>query len=192
MSDELRVHFHFHSPYSRIGLHRLHLAKVTEKIPTRLFMLSHAAGTGAAPNPIATPARRAYIMEDVPRSTMQAGLPISLPNPMSPDYTLAAAAFYAAQDQGQELPFATALSNLRWGHGKDVSHADVIMEAAKDVGISFDPLSTDDVPARLAEDQQQVEKDGAFGVPFAVLDRDGKKEKFFGQDRFDLLLERLG
>ena len=43
-----------------------------------------------------------------------------------------------------------------------------------------------------AADRAQLEADGAFGVPFAVLERDGTRQRYWGQDRFDLLAEAFG
>ncbi|WOI53144.1 DsbA family protein [Parvularcula sp. LCG005] len=190
MSTELRVYFHFRSPYSRLGLYKLLKADIEDAVPTRLHILTKAAGTDDPINPGSTPARRAYLMQDVPRATMEAGLPISFPRPFDMDYMPAYSAFYAAREAGAGLAFATALSNSRWSDGSDVSDQAVIDEALSQAGLQ-PGLSVDDAGAQLAADTAMLEKDGAFGVPFAVLDADGRLEKFWGQDRFDLLIRKI-
>lgn len=192
MADELRIYFHPRSPYSRIGLQKLAEGQVGGKIPTKLHILTRAAGTDGPPNPMATRAKRSYLMQDVPRSTLQAGLPIQTPDPFDPDCVPFYAMFYAARAKGADLAFAAAVSNARWGEGKNIGETDVLMACAAHAGTTITPVPAEDLAVHMEADSAQIEKDGAFGVPFAVLERDGKKEKFFGQDRFDLLVASLG
>lgn len=191
MPRELRVFFHFRSPYSRVGLHRLAAGDSAESlIPTKLHILTHAAGETEPINPMRTKPRMSYVMQDVPRVTLRAGLPIQAPT-LDVDWTPAYRAFYAARDEGKALGFAAALSDLRWGTGADISDPAVIDQACAAVGLPAG-IVVDDWKDRLKADAAQVDADGAFGVPFAVIDRGtGRAEPFFGQDRFEMMLDIL-
>ncbi|MEM9421430.1 MAG: DsbA family protein [Pseudomonadota bacterium] len=191
MTDELRVYFHFRSPYSRIGLHRLAQASVDEKISTRLFLLTKVADQDSFPNPGRTPARRIYLMQDVPRVTTKAGLAIQMPDPLDPPYGPAVRAFLGAEKAGRSLAFALAVSNARWGEGKNISDEAVLAECAAQAGAPLTLASDEEMVAAKGLSNQQIDADGVFGVPFAVLEKDGHKERFFGQDRFDLLIEQI-
>lgn len=191
MTDQLRVYFHYHSPYSRLALHILTRENITERIDFKLYTLSNSAGEDSPPAPVRTRARMMYILQDAARMTERLDLSITRPEVIAPDYIPAGQYFYGIETMPEKLAFATALSNLRWGQGKDISQADILESAVKESGVSTRPISTDAVKDHLRADQEMVEKDLAFGVPFAVLEKGGRKEPFFGQDRFDLLLERI-
>ena len=189
MSDALRVYFGFRSPYSRMGLHKV--AQLSGGPEPFLIPFTGPAGGAAFLNPTDSPPKLGYYMEDAPRMAARMGLSVQLPNPFEVDYAPANRAFYAARAAGRGLAFALAVSDARWGEGRDISDARVIADcaAAADVpeGTDLSAKSGDAVKA----DRAQLEEDGVFGVPFAVLVRGDKRERFWGQDRFDLLAEAL-
>jgi 2-hydroxychromene-2-carboxylate isomerase len=90
---------------------------------------------------------------------------------------------------GHGLAFALAISDARWGEGKNVSDPAVIANAATAAGwegydagaVAADAAIT----SKLAANRDQIAQDGVFGVPFLV---DGQN-KYWGQDRFDIWLE---
>ena len=191
MTDTLRVYFGFRSPYSRLGLHEVQRAGLHEKAETTLIPFTGPAGGAAFLNPTDSPPKLAYYGEDAPRMTARLGLPFALPQPFEADFAPANRAFYAARAAGRGAPFALAVSDARWGEGRDVSDANVLADCARAAGV---PEGTDLTapPGEAAEaDRAQLEEDGAFGVPFAVLVRDGRRERFWGHDRFGLLVEAL-
>ena len=189
--DQLRVYFGFRSPYSRLGLHKVVRAGLPEAIDTVAIPFTAPAGGAAFLDPTGSPPKLAYYREDAPRMTMRMGLPIRPPQPFEVDYAPANRAFYAVRAAGRGLPFALAVSDARWGEGRDISDAAVLRDCAAAAGV---PDGTDlaaDASAAMSADQALVDRDGVFGVPFAVLERGGGRERFWGQDRFDLLAEAL-
>ena len=187
MSD-LRVYFAFRSPYSRLGLHKV--AALRTDVPITPIPFTGPAQGAAFLNPTDSPPKLAYYAEDAPRMTARMGLPFVFPNPFEIGMAAAAnRAFYAAREEGLGLAFALAASDARWGEGRDLTDETVIEEVARRVGV------TGDLRARRREaeaaDRAQLEADGVFGVPFAVLARGGQRQRFWGQDRFDLLPEAL-
>jgi 2-hydroxychromene-2-carboxylate isomerase len=116
-------------------------------------------------------------------------LPIALPDPFDVDFTPANRAFIAGDQAGHGLAFALAISDKRWGEGKNVSDPAVIAEAAKAAGWEgYDAgavVADAAITAQLAANRELIAQDGVFGVPFLVEGRN----KYWGQDRFDIWLE---
>lgn len=141
-------------------------------------------------DPAANPAKLAYFMVDAPRMTMRMGLPIVPPNPFEVDMTAAYKASVAAELEGKGFDFALAVSDARWGEGKNVSEMNVLRACAEKCGWSGDAVdaaqSAISVGKAMKAHRALIEEDGVFGVPFAVFNG----EKFWGHDRFDLLLEK--
>ncbi len=192
MADALRVYFAFRSPYSRLGLHKVFKAKLADRVPLQVVAFTRPANNEPMAMPDTTPTKRAYLTEDVARMTARAGLPLAQPE-MDVDWKPSLLAYFAAAAAGRGLEFALAVSNARWGEGKDISETDVLAYCAAEAGLTADDIAPPtDFRERLAADQALIDQDGVFGIPFAALEIDGAKERFFGQDRFDLLLERFG
>jgi 2-hydroxychromene-2-carboxylate isomerase len=143
-------------------------------------------------DPTANKYKLAYYHEDVLRMTSAMSLRLALPKPFDVDFRAANRACIAADMAGHGLAMALALSEARWGEGKDISDPAIVAEAAVAAGwtgydadaVGADPLITE----RLREDRRKITEDGVFGVPFLV---DGP-HKYWGQDRFDLWLAERG
>lgn len=184
-ASTLRCYFAFRSPYSRLGLHKLARAGFDGD----LIVFTGPPEDAEFADPTRNKYKLAYYQQDVFRMTVRMGLPLALPDPFDPDYRLANLSFIAAQNAGKGLDFAVAVSDARWGEGKNISEPDVLAEAANAVGWDgFDPdvISADDTLAQTIKDQRAlIAADGIFGVPFLI---DGPN-KYWGQDRFDLWLE---
>ena len=93
----------------------------------------------------------------------------------------------AAQD-GKGLDFALAVSDARWGRGRDVSDLSVLEDCAEAAGWDAKAISAAQndsaVRAEMARHRGLIAQDGVFGVPFAVMGA----QKYWGHDRFDLLV----
>lgn len=182
-----RVYVGFRSPYSRLGLHVI--ARAGEGARVRAIAFTGPPEGMAFADPTANPAKRAYYVQDVARMTRRMGLPLARPDPFDPDYRLANRALAAAAADAKGFAFALAVSDLRWGEGRDISDPAVLARAAQEAGwtgfdaerISRDP----EVSARLKAERALIEADGVFGVPFLV----DAGEKFWGHDRIELWAE---
>ncbi len=189
--DQLRIYFHFRSPYSRLGLHVVKRASLNLKIDTLLIPFTKPAGGAAFLNPTDSMPKLRYILEDAPRMAARMGLPSAAPRPMEADYDPALNAFAVARSEGLGLDFALAVSDARWGEGKDISDPELMKTLAADVGVQGDATRSK-APSELEADEALIDADGVFGVPFATLHLEGKrKQRFWGQDRFELLIESL-
>lgn len=189
--DQLRIYFHFRSPYSRLGLHVVKRAALNLKIDTLLIPFTKPADGAAFLNPTDSMPKLRYIMEDAPRMAARMGLPSALPRPMEADYEPALNAFAVARSEGLGLEFALAVSDARWGEGQDISDPELIKTLAVNTGVQGD-IARPNTTSDLATDEALIDADGVFGVPFATLHLEGKKkQRFWGQDRFELLVGAL-
>lgn len=108
-----------------------------------------------------------------------------------PDYAPAITAFHVARAKNKALAFALAISDARWGRGEDIGDPACLRACAEEAGLPSG-IDLTSAPEDAAEiDREMIEKDQAFGVPFAALDTQGTTHKFWGQDRFALLAEML-
>ena len=181
----IRVYHSFRSPYSRLGLHKLARAG----LDIELIPFSGPPEGTPFNDPTENKPKLAYFREDVVRMTMRMGLPIMPPNPFDVDLAPSYKAAVAAEAEGFGLAFAIAVSDARWGEGKNISEMDVLKQCAVDVDWSADAVdaaqSALSVGKAMKKHRALIEEDQVFGVPFAVADG----AKYWGHDRFDLLIE---
>jgi 2-hydroxychromene-2-carboxylate isomerase len=180
-----RVYFAFRSPYSRLGLHVVSRAGLA----VDLIPFTGPPDGVAFSDPVANRPKLAYYMQDAPRMTMRMGLSIVSPKPFDVDFSAANKAAIAAERDGAGLAFAIAVSDARWGRGCDLSDLAVLEACAEDCGWGARAVRAAQSDPSVGEaaklHRTQIEKDGVFGVPFAVLG----DQKFWGHDRFDLFAE---
>ncbi|MDJ0921486.1 MAG: DsbA family protein [Henriciella sp.] len=183
-----RVYHSFRSPFSRLGLHLL----VRAGVDFDLIPLFEWPDSVDFMDPVSSPAKRAYFGYDAVRMTSRMGLPIAIPNPFEVDLIPAARVQLAARTEGKDIAFALTASDARWGDGKNISNPDVLLDCAKQNGLSAAfvdrALNDTSIDAALAECKALINEDEPFGVPFAVYGN----AKYWGHDRFALLLEDLG
>ena len=187
MTSELRVYHAFRSPYSRLGLHMLKRASLNPEI---IPFTGPPKGV-AFNDPMQNKPKLRYYSLDAPRMTMRMGLPIAPPKPFDVDFEPANRRLAFANENGRGLDFAIAVSDARWGRGENISQTDVLEAAAEAAGLdgklTRQALDDPALDEKLAAYQDLVEEDQVFGVPFAVLG----PQKYWGHDRFELLLEDL-
>ncbi len=183
--DRPRCYFAFRSPYSRLGLHKVAKAGVDAE----LIAFTGPPEDAPFADPTANRYKLAYYRQDVLRMTWRMSLPIAPPDPFDVDFTAANRAFVAADRDGFGLAMALALSDARWGEGKNIADPAVIAEAAGSAGwtgYDADAVAGDGgITAILTAHRAKIAEDGVFGVPFIV---EGPN-KYWGQDRFDIWLE---
>ncbi|MEL7486608.1 MAG: DsbA family protein [Pseudomonadota bacterium] len=185
--DKARIYFSLRSPYSRLGLHIVQ----RNALPATLIAFTGPPDGAAFQDPTMNKPKLAYYGLDAPRMTMRMGLTIARPSPFDVDFTPAIRAFYAADARDRGLDFAIAASDARWGRGENVSDMAVLEACAKDIGLDpsivADAQNDPAVDKALEAGRAAIEEDQAFGVPFAVF----RASKYWGHDRFDLLVEDM-
>ncbi|MEQ8859873.1 MAG: DsbA family protein [Pseudomonadales bacterium] len=109
------------------------------------------------------------------------------------------AALLFAERQGRAWAFGEAVFVRRFGlddhAAADVQDPEVIAQLADAMGLDGAAAARAHESAEFAERMQRVvadgERDGVFGVPFFVLERDGGREAFWGNDRLEHVLRAL-
>ena len=147
-----------------------------------------------------------YLLRDVPREAERLGVPFALPNPDpivmdmqtgkvapdQPNMTRIMALAIAATEKGRGLEFAKSASSRIWT-GRSWIDDEALRGICEDAGLELGPL------AEWAQENEQeisgiiaaneaAQLEHHWGVPLMVLDG----EPFFGQDRIDSLIWRLG
>lgn len=184
----IRVYHGFRSPYSRLGLHMLARAGLSAEI----IPFTGPPEGERFDDPVENRLKLSYYFLDAPRMTARLGLPMRPPAPFDVDATAANKAAVAAGIDGKGLAFALAVSDARWGKGRDISDFSVLEKCAQEAG--WDPARVtaaqedQDVAAAMARHRGQIAEDGVFGVPFAVMGA----RKYWGHDRFHILAEDAG
>ncbi|HEV7733986.1 MAG TPA: DsbA family protein [Candidatus Binatia bacterium] len=199
----------FRSPYSYLATPRMvQLAAdwdVDLRVRPVLPIAVRIAGFFQQVNPLWLP----YLLRDTFRVSQQLGIPYGPPRPdpivqdmatreVSPEqpyiFRLTRLGVEAAA-RGRGLPFIAEVSRLIWGgevvgwhegtHLADAAARAGLDLASLDAAIAADPDRYDTI---IAGNQDELEAAGHWGVPTFVF----QGEPFFGQDRIETLLWRLG
>ncbi|MEM8771699.1 MAG: DsbA family protein [Pseudomonadota bacterium] len=181
----IRVYHSFRSPYSRLGLHVLSRAG----LDVDLIPFTGPPEGNRFDDPLQNKGKTAYYMQDVPRMTMRMRLPIMPPNPFEVDLIPSYKAAVAAHADEKGMAFALAVSDARWGEGKNIADLDVLKHCAKQADWSPEGVekaqSAVSVGKAMKKHRELIEEDQVFGVPFAVMG----DQKYWGHERFALLVE---
>jgi len=203
------VYWSFRSPYSYLATPRLvRIAKeydVDVAVRVVLPIAVRIPGFFDTVNPLWPP----YLLRDTTRIAESLGIPYGWPRPDPvvqefPSQRIAAHQPYIhrltrlgieAVERGRGLAFIDEVSRLIWGGTVTGWHegahlADAAARAGLDLGemdaaVAADPARYD---AAIERNQADLEAAGHWGVPTFAF----RGEPFFGQDRIDLLLWRLG
>jgi 2-hydroxychromene-2-carboxylate isomerase len=197
------VYWSFRSPYSYLATGRLvQLARdwdVDVRVRVVLPIAVRIPGFFEQVNPLWPP----YLMRDTYRIAQWLGIPYGWPQPDPivqewPSRRVADEQPYIhrltrlgalAAERGRGLAFVDAASRCIWGGVPGWNEGSRLADAVADAG--FDLAEMDAAIARdasIADNQRALEAAGHWGVPTLVFE----DEPFFGQDRIDLLVWRLG
>jgi 2-hydroxychromene-2-carboxylate isomerase len=196
-----RLFFSFRSPFSWMAVERLRRAMpgVHDTFEFVPFWEPDAAtaaaltARGAAFHYVTmSKAKHLYILHDVKRLAQGLGLPVVWPVDATPWWEPSHLGWLQARRLGRAGAFYEALVSARWHRGQNISDPHVVRAAAVEAGV--DPA----VIAGAVDDPEIREEgtaclalayhDDIFGVPFFRVGR----ERFWGIDRVDALLQAIG
>jgi len=203
------VYWSFRSPYSYLATPRLVQIErdydVTVKVKPVLPLAVRKPEFFEQVNPLWPP----YLLRDTYRISQQLGIDYGWPRPDPvvqefPSRKIAAEQPYAprltrlgmlAVERGRGLPFISEVSRIIWnGQIAGWNEGTHLADAAGRAGLDLAELDAQAVAEekrldeRIAQNQADLETAGHWGVPTMVFEG----EPFFGQDRIDLLLWRMG
>jgi 2-hydroxychromene-2-carboxylate isomerase len=195
MPGALRLYLDFASPYSYFALGPL--ARLAEEhgrpLELRPILLWAVFKQQGVMNPLETPARRRYFLEDVMRSAEFFGLPLRLPEPLQISAHLAGRLFHAwtALRPQDGLLLASDIFEAFFARGENIADPAVLAALPCLAGEPPEAIRAmiDGAEGRklLGEAVDEACGAGVTGVPFVTLDG----ESFFGADRLPQIAWRL-
>lgn len=210
MIRTVEVYWSHQSPYCYFALDRVLALKEREDVDVVLRPV--LPGVIRDPNTFGDRDEREqrYFLLDVRRTADFLGLPYDEARPYPVEFlpgTLYRAAerqprvFHlyrltaAAIEIGQGWTFLDRISRLIWDGSTENWHEErVLRSAVESAGLDYDDLAAradagkSGYERQLAENREAMLRAGHWGVPLFVFDA----EPFYGQDRFDQLVWRLG
>uniref|UniRef100_A0A3Q1JLL5 Glutathione S-transferase kappa n=2 Tax=Anabas testudineus TaxID=64144 RepID=A0A3Q1JLL5_ANATE len=199
------------SPYSWLGFEIMCRYRNVWNIDLKLrpaFLGGIMQGAGNKP-PAVVPNKFKYMNKDLSRLREYFAIPLHPPSDpfeaMFQKGSLSAMRFLVAvqeRDKGgdkQVEQVSRELWRRIWSEDKDITQPASLSEAAMEVGLSDSDIkellelsNTHEIKDKLKKTTQEALDYGAFGLPMMVCHVNGKKEMFFGSDRFELMAHCIG
>lgn len=190
MTTPITLYFDLVSPYAWLALHAVD--GIEQHTGREVIVTPIAFGAilkrNQQPAPVALPAKRAHILDDVHWRAADRGLPFVGPpvHPFSPLHGLRLC--LAATAGAQRTRLARRLADAAWSQGRDLADRAVVIDVAAGCGI--DPAVADAqlddaaIKQALIDVTDRAADSGVFGVPTFALDG----HLFWGNDRIPHLL----
>lgn len=211
MTLSIDLYWSFRSPYSYLAIQRLSQLVHVYDFSIRVKIVRPLALRDAAFFDRGDPRWLHYVLIDAPREAERLGLPIGLPNPDPIDQDLETRKIAPDQprivrlnrlgvracETGNGLAYIAAASRRIWGAPEGArawTEPGELDAAARAAGLDPARLEedaaaqADRLDAVLREHEAAQDAAGHWGVPLMVFEG----EPFFGQDRIDALLWRMG
>lgn len=199
------------SPYSWLGFEVMCRYRNVWNIDLKLrpaFLGGIMHGSGNKP-PGLVPNKFLYMRKDLDRLAQYFKVPLQAP----------ADPFEAMFDKGSltAMRFVTAVQDREtggdkqvervsrelwmriWSQDKDITKPESLTEAALKAGLSNTDIeealamaTTSKIKEKLKKSTEEALAHGSFGFPMIVCHVDGRKEMFFGSDRFELMAHCIG
>ena len=187
MTRTIDFYFDFPSPYSYLAHTQLpriaaeHGAAVAYH-PFRILELMKIVGN--RPTTIECKNKGKYAGADLQRWTRRYNVDFAI-NPHSKSFD------FAAIEDGRGAEYVTAVFAAIWGKPEDLSQRSVLLDVLERVGFDAQLLleraSADAMIAQLEAETKAAAERGVFGAPTMFVG----DEMYFGNDRFDFVVEAL-
>lgn len=165
-------------------------------------------GAGNKP-PGLVPNKFLYMTKDLSRLAQYFNVPIQPPSDpfeaMFDKGSLAAMRFVTAVQERevggdkQVEGVSRELWRRIWSQDKDITKPESLTEAAVKAGLSSRDIeealamaTSNKIKEKLKKTTEEALEHAAFGFPMIVCHLDGRKEMFFGSDRFELMAHCIG
>lgn len=194
------VDFYFDvaSPFAYLGLTQI--ARVSEGHtlclrPILLGGLFRAIGTPDVPLLAFPEAKRRYLLGELSTWSAWWSVPFAFPRKFPQrTQTVQRILLQLHGDPALQLRLALAFARAMWAHGLDLESVDVVRTVLQSEGASVDLLAASGQPqakADLIAATSAAAEAGIFGVPTCVIHTETGIQRFWGQDRMELVSEAL-
>ncbi|WP_066270740.1 2-hydroxychromene-2-carboxylate isomerase [Hydrogenophaga palleronii] len=184
------------SPWTWLGSARFMdlLARTGAQVELLPMDLSEVfAATGGTPFPQRSPARQSYRQLELARWSRKLGVPLTLtPRYYPVDRVPASCLLIAAGEAGLDtLTLSHAVLRAIWCEDRDIADWATLVQLVEGFGHDGEALVKQaqhpNTVRQLGANTQRAVQSGVFGAPTFIVDG----ERFWGQDRLDVLEERL-
>ncbi|MDG2060551.1 MAG: DsbA family protein [SAR86 cluster bacterium] len=184
--EKIKCFFNFRSPYSYLGVKKaLDKGLDLEFIP--LCYLPREVLESFS-DPTASPFKRTYLFEDCNRLFKEEGVQMAEKIAGDCNWPRVHAAWLAASDEGLGKEFMLHAYNFRWQSGLNLEEEAVIQDICEIIELNPDvcisAMNDERFDKRLKSYTKVMREYEVFGVPTFLY----KRERFWGQDRIDLLM----
>ena len=194
MSKSVDFYYDFGSPASYLAWARIPAicAEAGAQLNYRPMLLGGIFKLTGNAEPVDVPAKRHYMLEvDLPRNAHRHSIPLNFHSDAPFNSLAMMRGAMVAEEEGRLQPYADALFRAMWADARNLVDVKVVAhaleEAGFDAGCYFERIQTPEIKQRLIEATEAAAARGVFGAPTFFLG----DEMFFGQDRLDMILERV-
>ena len=184
---DVLMFFNFRSPYCYLLSRTLFDRLAEYDISLQWYALAGWDGRSA---PERAKVKVPLTRQDVQRWCRRMDIPF-MPPPISTDPTPAAIVSLLAQQNDLLAPYVKNVMWAEWAEGRDIGETEVLLEIGEVSGLKTTEIDAalNDNSRRETLDQnwQHAQSLGVIGVPSFVIG----EEVFWGNDRFDFVLEHL-
>ena len=186
-AQSLKIFFNFRSPYCYLLSQSLFEELAQFDNPVEWYSL--AGWDGRSP-PERAKVKVPLTRQDVARWCRRLQIPFN-PPPITTDPTPAALLSFTAEARDCLSAYVKKVMWTEWAEGQDIGQPEVLEKIAEEVGLAAtdvrDALDSGEYAERLANNWAHAQSLGVIGVPSFVIG----EEIFWGNDRFDFVLEHL-
>lgn len=184
-------YFDFSSPYAYLVSQAVDevCARHDRMVDWRPILLGVVMQHTRSESPVIQPLKRDYTQRDLARGARARAMPLAFPDPFPFLSVTAARAFYWIKDREEDSAraFGRRLFLETFGHGRSITSAEAVHDAARACGIDTGGLDAaldgQEVKQRLRREVEGALEAGVCGAPYFIAD----SEPFWGADRLDHL-----
>lgn len=189
-NKELLFYFDYSCPYSFLAWKKVNrfwqdYDLILKAVPVLLFdILSHYNTKHFSE----IQEKKEYFYRDILRSAGKETVGMVFPPNYPFNSLMALKATYLMKDKHEYNTFITHLFTLCWQEGADISNPELVKRVMKIYSLEEEQLNNPEILENLKlNTENAIKENQVFGLPFTILE----KEKFFGNDRLDILEEYL-
>ena len=190
MLETITCFFNFRSPYAYLGVRKALEKNLKFKfipvcyLPKELLKFLEDAAENEY--------KRSYFFEDCERLFEEIGIKnVSKIISKEANWPKVHASWLCAEENGFGDSFMLEAFNARWKNNLDIGKEDIIEEICNKIGFSKDlalsAMNDDGYDKQLKSFTKIMRENKVFGVPTFLY----KNERFWGQDRIEILYNRL-
>lgn len=197
MEKEVEFWFDIVSPASYLAWVQMpELAEETGAIVRyRPFFLPGLFKEAGSASPITVPAKSKWLFHDLRRFAKRHGVKFWMNDNFPINSLYIMRGLIGFEDRPELVALGDGFFKAMWADNENLDDPDVVARIVTEAGV--DPaewmavLNDPQVKQKVFDLNTQLAERGAFGAPTFFVERDGKEEMHWGQDRLDFVKEAL-